>query len=54
MTMYGFDLIAGAVCFIIWLYLLLAHGRFWMVWRFEAATRAAGPYGPHRRSRPRA
>ncbi len=45
MTMYGFDLIAGAVCFIIWLYLLLAHGRFWMVWRLEAATKPLAQAG---------
>ena len=29
-------LIAGFVCVILWLYLLLAHGRFWMVQRLGA------------------
>lgn len=29
--MQGFAVISGAACVIIWLYLLLAHGRFWMV-----------------------
>lgn len=27
---------AGLVCVLAWAYLLLAHGRFWMVWRFTA------------------
>jgi hopene-associated glycosyltransferase HpnB len=36
MTMQGFAVIAGAACVIVWLYLLLAHGRFWMVQRLGA------------------
>ncbi len=32
----GFVAIAGAVCVITWCYLLVAHGRFWMVWRLGA------------------
>ena len=35
-------LIAGGVCVILWLYLLLAHGRFWMVEGFGAGE-AHGP-----------
>src|SRR5450755_266093 len=31
-----FDLTTGSVCLAIWLYLLLAHGRFWMVQRLGA------------------
>jgi hopene-associated glycosyltransferase HpnB len=31
-------LIAGAICVLVWLYLLLAHGRFWMVQRLGAQT----------------
>ena len=34
--MHGFAVIAGAVSVTIWLYLLVAHGRFWMVQRLEA------------------
>ncbi len=34
--MHGFALIAGNVCIVLWLYLLLAHGRFWMVQRLGA------------------
>ena len=33
-----FALIAGAICVLAWLYLLLAHGRFWMVQRLRAQT----------------
>ncbi len=40
-------LVAGCVCIILWLYLLLAHGRFWMVQRLGAKaaplTAIAGP-----------
>jgi hopene-associated glycosyltransferase HpnB len=36
MTMHGFAVIAGAVCVITWLYLLVARGRFWMVQRLGA------------------
>jgi len=36
MTMQGFAATAGAACIIVWLYLLLAHGRFWMVQRLGA------------------
>jgi len=36
MTMQDFAVIAGAACVIAWLYLLLAHGRFWMVHRLGA------------------
>ena len=31
MTMHGFAMMAGALCVIIWLYLLIARGNFWMV-----------------------
>lgn len=45
--MHLFALIAGSVCVILWLYLLVAHGCFWRVQRAaseEAAERAiAGP-----------
>ena len=34
--MHGFAVIAGAVCVTIWLHLLVARGRFWMVQRLEA------------------
>src|SRR5664279_1816256 len=34
--MHSSALIAGFVCVILWLYLLLAHGRFWMVQRLGA------------------
>src|SRR5271157_5416799 len=34
--MHGFAVIAGAVSVTIWLYLLVARGRFWMVQRLEA------------------
>jgi len=34
--MQGFAVMAGAACVIVWLYLLLAHGRFWMVQRLGA------------------
>jgi hopene-associated glycosyltransferase HpnB len=33
-----FALIAGAICVLAWLYLLLAHGRFWMIQRLGAQT----------------
>ncbi len=40
-------LVAGCVCIILWLYLLLGHGRFWMVQRLRAKaaplTAIAGP-----------
>src|ERR1039457_45492 len=29
-------LIAGCVCVFVWIYLILAHGRFWMVQRLGA------------------
>jgi hopene-associated glycosyltransferase HpnB len=45
--MHLFALIAGVVCVILWLYLLLAHGRFWMVQRLGAkeapSSAIAGP-----------
>src|ERR1039457_2649396 len=45
--MHLFALIAGFVCFILWLYLLPAHGRFWMVQRLGAkeapSSAIAGP-----------
>jgi hopene-associated glycosyltransferase HpnB len=34
--MHFFALVAGIVCVVLWLYLLLAHGRFWMVQRLAA------------------
>ena len=36
--MHLFLLIAGIVCVVAWLYLLLLHGRFWMVQRFETGV----------------
>jgi len=36
MTMHGFAMMAGALCVIIWFYLLVARGRFWMATRLEA------------------
>jgi hopene-associated glycosyltransferase HpnB len=36
MTMHSFAVIAGAVCIIVWIYLLAARGRFWMVQRLRA------------------
>src|ERR1019366_7570028 len=46
-SMHLFALIAGVVCVILWLYLLLAHGRFWMVQRLGAkeapSSAIAGP-----------
>jgi len=45
--MHLFALIAGSVCVILWLYLLLAHGRFWRVQHVGSETAAepaiAGP-----------
>ncbi len=35
--------VAGAVCIAAWLYLLLGHGRFWMVWRLGADAAPPGP-----------
>ena len=32
----GIALIAGATCVLAWIYLLLAHGRFWMLQRLGA------------------
>src|SRR5208283_867597 len=46
MTMQGFAVIAGAACVIVWLYLLLAHGRFWMVQRLEAEVAPLPETGP--------
>ena len=34
--MHSIELIAGIVCLAIWLYLLMAHGGFWKVWRLRA------------------
>ncbi len=36
--LHSFALIAGALCVLAWLYLLLGHGRFWMVQRLVAPT----------------
>ena len=45
--MHSSALVAGCVCIILWLYLLLGHGRFWMVQRLRAKaaplTAIAGP-----------
>jgi hopene-associated glycosyltransferase HpnB len=45
--MYWSALIVGSVCVVLWLYLLLAHGRFWMVQRLGAkATSSSAVAGP--------
>ncbi len=36
MTMHSFAMMAGGLCVIIWLYLLIARGHFWMVQYLEA------------------
>ena len=40
--MLWFALIAGVACVLIWMYLLLGRGRFWMVWRMSAAAVPTG------------
>jgi len=39
--MFQVALIAGLVCLLGWLYLLLAHGSFWKVWRLVSDTEPA-------------
>jgi hopene-associated glycosyltransferase HpnB len=41
--MHSLALIAGVVCVVLWLYLLLAHGRFWMVQRLRATETPLSP-----------
>jgi hopene-associated glycosyltransferase HpnB len=41
MGMYWAALLPGAVCLAAWLYLLVAHGRFWRVWRLGSRVAPA-------------
>lgn len=45
MTMHGFAVIAGAVSIIIWIYLLAAHGGFWLVQRLEVEVASSARTG---------
>jgi hopene-associated glycosyltransferase HpnB len=45
MNMHGFAVIAGAVSIIIWIYLLTAHGGFWLVQGLEAEVASSARTG---------
>ena len=46
MNMHGFALVAGAVCIVAWIYLLLAQGGFWRVGRLQAEVEPQVKTGP--------
>jgi|SRR5271166_2566705 len=44
--MHSLTMMAGVACVLVWLYLLLAHGRFWMVQRLGPETAPLADAGP--------